>query len=182
MTCPKCGLQPLADQKFCRSCGASLQMTTQPLADPAAVSDQKRTSAIGLKGEAQRLNSFVLWGLIMMLLGAGIGVVGKKLVHEDIITVVGVLISFVGMFLAVYPYLVPSPHEKREAGFSSEPEVLTPSHPTEYLPQGSNIEYVPSITERTTDLLKNSAATRSGQKEGGESRPDKAERRAKPLD
>jgi hypothetical protein len=40
-----------------------------------------------------------------MLIGVVIGVVGKKLVHEDIITVVGVLISLSGMFLTTYQYL-----------------------------------------------------------------------------
>jgi hypothetical protein len=49
MNCPKCDLQTLPDQKFCRSCGASLQMITQPLAEHARVSDLERTPAITLK-------------------------------------------------------------------------------------------------------------------------------------
>lgn len=165
MTCPKCGLQPLADQKFCRSCGTSLQMTTQPIAGPATVSDLERTSAIGSKREGQRRNGLVLWGLIIMLIGTAIGILGKLLMHEDIVTVVGVLISLAGMFLAVYPFLSPSPRQKYDSSPSSQPEVLTPSQPTKSLPQGSNIEYIPSITEGTTDLLKNSATTKPRQKE-----------------
>jgi hypothetical protein len=105
----------------------------------------------------------------MMFIGVAIGVIGKMLMHEEIVTVVGVLVSLVGMFLTVYPYLSPSPRRKHDSIRSSQPEVLTRSQPTRSLPLESNVEYVPSITERTTELLKNSAATRPGQKEDGES-------------
>lgn len=179
MTCPTCGLLPLADQKFCRSCGTSLQLITQPLAGPATLSDLERRSAIASKGEVQRGNRLVLWGFIMMLIGAAIGVLGKLALHEDIVTVVGVLISLAGMFLVVYPYLSPSPRQKNDSSPSSPPEVLTPSQTKEYLPQGSNIEYVPSITERTTDLLKNSAI-RPGHKEEGDNWKHNSEKKETP--
>lgn len=182
MTCPKCGLQTLANQKFCRSCGTSLRMTTQPLAELATISDQEKTPATRLQDEAQLRNGFVLWGFIIMFVGVAIGVVGKKLLHVDIVTVVGVLLSLLGMFLSVYPFLAPPRRKKVDSSPSSQPEVLTPSRPTEYLPQASNTEYIPSITERTTDLLKNSAANRRGQKENGESASGKSERSEKPLD
>jgi zinc-ribbon domain len=169
MTCPKCGLQSQPDQKFCRSCGASLLITTQPLAELKTISDLEKAPAIERKDEAQRRNGFVLWGFIIMFIGAAIGVVGKKFLHVDIVTVVGVLISLLGMFLTAYPFLAPGPRKKNDSIPSSRPEVLTPSRPTEYLPTGSNTEYVPSITERTTDLLKNSAATKPAQKENEKS-------------
>jgi hypothetical protein len=172
MVCPKCGLETLADQKFCRSCGARLQMmTTQRLAKPQAVTDLRRTSTIGAKGGDERANQFVIWGFILMLIGVAIGVVGKKLLYEDIFTVVGVLISLAGMFLVVYPYLAPSRRKEDESSFSSQPEVLTPSQQTEYLPDTSSTEYVPSITERTTNLLKNSAAKRPEQTKDKEMEP-----------
>jgi hypothetical protein len=169
MNCPKCGLQTPQDQKFCRSCGAGLQMATRPLPAPATVSDPEGTSAIGLKGKGQRGNRLTRWGFIIMFIGVAIGIIGKMLMHEEMVTVVGVLVSLLGMFLTVYPYLSPSPRQKYDSIPSSQPEVLIRSKPTKYLPQESNIEYVPSITERTTELLKNSAATRPEQKEDGES-------------
>ena len=168
MNCPKCGLQTLPDQKFCRSCGASLQMITQPLAEHATVSDPERTQAFIFKDQRQPTNRLMLWGFIIMFIGAAIGVIGKKLVHDEIVTVIGVLVSLAGMFLTVYPYLSPSPPTKYDSSPSSQPEGLTQSQPTKYLPQGSNIEYTSSITERTTDLLKNRSATRPRQKEDRE--------------
>lgn len=155
MTCPKCGLQAIANQKFCRSCGASLGMTTQPLAEIAAISDLERTSPNSLRAEAERGNSLVLWGFVLMFIGVVIGVVGKKLVHEDLITVLGVVISLLGMFLTTYRYLKPS-RQRGTSRQSSQPAGLD-SPPAERLPPGNNIDYLPSITERTTDLLKSSA-------------------------
>ncbi|HXL80597.1 MAG TPA: zinc ribbon domain-containing protein [Pyrinomonadaceae bacterium] len=169
MNCPTCGLQTTEDQKFCRSCGAGLRMTTRPLAAPATLLDLERTSAIGFKREGQRGNRLTLWGFIIMFIGVAIGVIGKMLLHQEMVTVVGVLVSLVGMFLTVYPYLSPSPRQTHDSIPSSQPEVLTRSQSTKYLPQESNIEHVPSITERTTELLKNSAATRPEQKQDGES-------------
>ena len=140
-------------------------MTTQRLAKPHAVTDLGRPSTIGAKGGEERANHFVLWGFILMLIGVAIGVVGKKLLHEDIVTVVGVLISLAGMFFVVYPYLAPSRRKEDDSSFASEPEVLTPPQATEYLPDASDIDYVPSITERTTNLLRSSATKRPEQKE-----------------
>jgi len=164
MICPKCGSQPLTDQKFCRSCGASLQMTTQPLGEPATVSKLERRSAKSLESDEQRGKGLVRWGLIIMLIGVAIGLLGKKLLHQDIVTVVGVLISLAGMFLAVYPYLSPSRSLKYVTPPHSTPKGLMPQQPSKYLPQGRDAEYVPSITERTTDLLRNPAPTKNGRK------------------
>ena len=156
MNCPKCGLQTLPDQKFCRSCGAGLQMITQPLAELATISDLKSTPAISFRD--QRANR-VLWGFIMMFIGVVIGIMGKKLLHKELVTVVGALVSVAGMFLVAYPFLSSWSPKKYDSSPSSQPEVLTQSQPTKSLPQATNNEYLPSITERTTDLLKSSATT-----------------------
>ncbi|MGB8506922.1 MAG: zinc-ribbon domain-containing protein [Pyrinomonadaceae bacterium] len=169
MNCPKCGSQTLPDQKFCRSCGASTQIITQPLSGQAALSDAERTPAIIVKDEKQRRNGLALWAVLIMFIGAAIGITGKTLIHDEVVTVVGALLSLAGMFLVVYPSLSPSPRPKYDSGAASQTGVLTQSKPAKYLPQGSSIEYVPSITERTTSLLKHSAAIRPGRKEDGES-------------
>jgi hypothetical protein len=155
-------------------------MTTQPLAELEAISDLERTSAIGFKGEARPSNGLVLWGFIIMLIGVAIGVVGKKLLHADIITVVGILISLLGMFLSVYPFLAPPRRKTIDSSPSSQPQIPTPSRPKEYLPQRDNIKYVSTITERTTDLLETPAATKPAPKENGQSKPFVNQRAAKP--
>jgi hypothetical protein len=170
MNCPKCDLQTLPDQNFCRSCGATLQMITQPLAEHATVSDLERTPAITSKGEPQPTNRLTLWSFIIMFIGVAIGIIGKKLLHDEFVTVVGALVSLAGMFLAAYPFLSPARPPKYDSNPAPQPGVLTQSQPTEYLPPEGRIEHIPSITERTTDLLKNSAPTRTRKKEDGESK------------
>lgn len=182
MTCPKCGLQSQPDQKFCRSCGASLRMTTQPLTELASISDRARPAVIDQRGEGRPGNAFVLWGFITVLIGAAIGVVGKKLLHQDVVAVVGVLMSLLGMFLMVYPHLAPPRRKKSGSGASSQREVLTPSDAKEYLPEATNTDYIPSITERTTDLLKSSTATKPGPKEAWAGDPLNGKEAKKPLD
>ena len=169
MNCRKCGLQTLPDQRFCRSCGESLQTNTPPLVEHATVFELERSPANILKDEKQRASGLMLWGFIIMFIGVAVGIIGKKLMHEDIVTVVGALVSITGMFLTVYPYLSPSSRRKVDSSPSSQPDILSQSQPGKYLPPESNIEYVPSITERTTNLLESSAVPRPKQKEDGES-------------
>ena len=168
MNCPKCDLPALPDQKFCRSCGATLQMVTRPLAEYAAVPGQERT--LTARDVQPRTNRLTTLGFIIMFIGVAIGVIGKMLLHQETITVVGVLVSLLGMFLTVYPYLSPRPRQKRDSIPSSQPEVLTQSQPLKYLPHERNTEYVPSVTERTTALLEDSAPTRASKEEEGESK------------
>ena len=172
MTCPACGLTALADQKFCRSCGASLQMVTRPLPEYAAVADLERTPVITSKGEQQRTNRLTPLGFIIMFIGVAIGVIGKMLIHQDIVTVVGVLVSLLGMFLTVYPFLLPSPRQKPKLTAPAQPEGLREARPSQYLPQGNSSEYLPSITERTTGLLQDAAPTRTEQYEKEDSQAD----------
>ena len=169
MTCPKCGLEPQADQKFCRSCGASLRMTTQPLSKPNTRAEPETSGIINFKDDAPPANRSMLVGFIIMFLGVVLGVVGKRLIYNDAITVVGILVSLVGMFLTIYPYLAPPRRREHHSTPSTQTEELTQSQPAKTLPPEGAREYVPSITERTTDLLKNTASPRAKQNEGGES-------------
>jgi zinc-ribbon domain len=156
MICPKCGLQTLPEQKFCRSCGASLQAITQRLPEDTTVTGPN-TPAIIIREQMHGANRLVQWGFIVMFVGAVIGVVGKMLMHDQVVTLVGVLLSLAGMFLAVYPYLSPSAPKRHNSAASSQPELQKQSQPIKQLPEERTIEYVPSVTERTTDLLKTPA-------------------------
>ena len=161
MTCHKCGSETLPDQRFCRSCGARLGIVTEPLTDPAAISYPKEPNVIEDRSELR--NRLVAWGFIIMFVGVAIGVIGKKLMHEEIVTVIGILMSLAGMFLTGYPYLRPSSRKDSRSASSSR-ELPKQSPPVNQLPEGRT-DYVPSITERTTDLLKSSEVRRSKEKD-----------------
>lgn len=165
MTCNKCGSETSPDQRFCRSCGARLGIVTEPLAESltgeAAISHRKETKVS--EYEIERRNRLVAWGFIIMFVGVAIGVIGKKLMHEEIVTVVGILMSLAGIFLTGYPYLWASSRKDSRSTSSSERE-LKQSQPVNQLTEGRT-DYVPSITERTTDLLKSSEARRPKEKD-----------------
>jgi hypothetical protein len=169
MNCRNCGLQTLPDQRFCRSCGESLQTNTTPLVEHVTEFELERPHPNIVKDEKQRGSRLLLWGFIIMFIGIAVGIIGKKLMHDDMVTVVGALVSMAGIFLTVYPYLSPSSRRKIDSSPSSQPAILSQSQPGKYLRPESNIEYVPSITERTTDLLENSAVAKPKQKEEAES-------------
>ena len=159
MVCPKCGLQVVPEQKFCRSCGASLQAITQRLPESLTLADGERRSVVNITSEQiSRTNKLMLWGMIILFVGAATGVIGKMLMHDQMVALVGVLVSLAGMFVAAYSSLVP-PRTKNYSSLSSTPGLQTPSQPPKSLPEERPIEYVPSITERTTDLLKSTANT-----------------------
>lgn len=155
MNCPKCGLQAVAEQKFCRSCGASLHLITQPLPESTTVPQVKSQTAIDSREEVDRRNSLLAWGFIIMFVGAAIGVIGKKLIHEDVVTVVGVLVALAGMFLSVYPYVLLSPLPTRNLRKSLRSEPQEQSQQPKSLPNTRAADYLPSVTERTTNLLTN---------------------------
>ncbi len=161
MACPECGLESQPDQKFCRSCGARLQMTTQQMVEPPTVINQKSSSAIISRAQPQQASTIVFWGFVVMLVGTALGVLGKMLLHENLITVVGVLAALVGMFLVVYPYLAPPRRKEGDLNHLNQPEVITPPDRTRDLPPGNINEFIPSVTERTTDLLKTSTRKRA---------------------
>jgi predicted lipid-binding transport protein (Tim44 family) len=140
-----------------------LQMTTQPLVEHVTVFDPRsRPGDVdnNIGNDARiRPNGLLLWGMMLMFIGIAVGGTGKMLVHEDIVTLVGVLLSVAGMFLLAYSALSPSRPKRYNSSPAARPKVLTETQTPKSLSQGSNTDYVPSITERTTDLLESPAAT-----------------------
>ena len=169
MNCPKCGREAIAEQKFCRGCGATLKIITQPLVEGGSVSHPETTQRTVAGIRYQRASRAMLWGFIIMFIGVALGVIGKMLIEDKVVTVLGVLISLIGMFVTVYPSLAGSPGRKYDDVAPAKREALKQAQSTKRLSQDSNTEYIPSVTERTTDLLQNSTATRLDQKNKGES-------------
>ena len=150
MNCPACGLQTLPEQKFCRTCGKSLGPDSR--LGSLEKSGVPANSVVLHEKEKARTANWMLWGFIVMFVGIAIGVVGKKLLHDDLVGTIGILISLAGMFATVYPHLSQSPRRRPRPTPSSDPEPLIQSLPTRELVE-NKIEYIPSVTERTTNLL-----------------------------
>lgn len=154
MFCPHCGKTNSAEQKFCRSCGLSLEKVAQSLAEqlPAAESnkglqDRQRT--------IERALSIVLGGAFTVFVGA----ILWTLVYKIIIVKGEVLqgLMFLGLFLSLMIALLlviyrESLREKLTRGKLSQTTSPLVEPTGELLPEG-NLEPIPSVTERTTELL-----------------------------
>ena len=144
MNCLKCGSQITSDQNFCRSCGAGLP-----------------TNAIALSGESgiSRVAKMRRFGIISIFAGLGIALTGKMLFHLDLVVYIGVLMNFLGMFLIVYPSVAPPRRTKSVLPTFAKQETLTPAETTKKLTPVNDIDFIPSVTEGTTNLLKISVPT-----------------------
>ncbi len=139
MNCPECGSQTTPDQKFCRSCGAVLQVDAL---------GNVRKPDISRAGKMRRL------GLISIFAGLGIALTGRMLFHLDLVVYIGVLMNFLGMFMIVYPTVIPPRRAKPAPGIYAEPDALTSAQPTKKLAPMSDLDFIPSVTEGTTELLR----------------------------
>jgi hypothetical protein len=142
-------------------------MTTRPLVAPATELEVTTAKDRRVEGR-QRGGAWTLWAFALMFLGVAIGVIGKMAMHNETVTVVGVLVSLAGMFLTVYPYVLPTARVSRDPNPSSAAKDLASTQGPKSLPPERSTEYVPSITERTTELLEKPATTRPGRNDDGE--------------
>ena len=140
MNCPNCGSPTLVDQQFCRSCGA------------------------GLTADAPRSFRPQIWGLLvlMMVFGGLLTAMAGKLFDLRWLIFTGVFVMVGGMFfVAAYALLQQSRPRTRKPSQSQLPKTFPSADTTnKLLPIGDN-DFIPSVTERTTDLLKTPAANQS---------------------
>lgn len=136
MNCPDCGSPILNDQQFCRSWGAQLAAAEPRPFNP------------------------LLAGLAMAFGGIMIALAGS-FVELRAVLFLGVVISIAGMFfIAAYPMLRSAFNSR--SGALEQPDSLPHAPTTKKLAPVGDFEYVPaSVTEGTTNLLKEPAAKRS---------------------
>ena len=155
MYCPNCGKTNSAQQKFCRSCGLSLEKTVQSLADqlPALELDKQLRER---QRKVDRLINIVAGSAVSIVTGA----VLWGIVYE-IIIVKGAVISgliFLAFIVGVILFGLLSIYReslRKTAGTRrlSEPRQQLGEDTGKLLAE-SRYEPLPSITERTTELLR----------------------------
>jgi hypothetical protein len=138
MFCPACATEVIDDQRYCRSCGHDLR--------PA---------------EPQRRNPFrrVAVGIVILMIGVIISVTNKNLIHNDILTTIGTLISVAGVVTMMLSAVLMGPmaarydRERRRDRRPDQQPVLTTASPTNKLPPADSFQPA-SVVENTTELLK----------------------------
>jgi hypothetical protein len=162
MYCPNCGTQASPEQKFCRSCGLSLQTISQVLAgqSPAAEPDRSLVAIIeefqSQRNKILRRGFLTMWGGIVV--AALFGTVGGAISTFNpglgnalaALAGIGGVILLVGVGLMAYSRFLP----KAEA--CCPPAQLTTLPQGEspiQLPPERHPVSMPSITEHTTVKL-----------------------------
>ena len=154
MFCPNCGSKNSTQQKFCRSCGLSLEKTVQSLVEqiPAKI-DQS------LKRRKEKLERF---GVIAL---SGVGVVGggalfymiifnMMLAQGKILGGLAFLTIIICGLLAVFFFNYANSLKETAVKNRLQPPEEMPEYETPAkLLNDSYLEPIPSVTERTTELL-----------------------------
>ena len=170
MHCPGCGTQTSADQKFCRSCGVDLQTISLMMTNSSFAPISDREAIESDKAIAHRMIYILSLGGIVLLAGVAILVLGKKLLHNEIVELTGGLLLLAGLlasgyalFSAMLASTAPSRRQQRmnrvtkaDVEIERTPELL--------------LESVPSVVENTTRLLEDEANL-SARENSGEVNP-----------
>jgi hypothetical protein len=154
MYCPNCGKTNSAEQKFCRSCGLSLEKAVQSLAEqlPGLELD-KNLRERQLK--VDRLITIVVGSAIsIVLVGVLWGIIYGIIIVNGQVTVGLFMLAFiVGMILfallSMYRESLRKAAGKRQL---PEPAPAFVADTGELLSE-SHVAPIPSVTERTTELL-----------------------------
>ena len=153
MYCPNCGTQTSTDQKFCRACGLGLEKIAQSLGEqlPARM-DQ---SLLARKERLEKLGVGALSVFGLGILGFLLYAVGQKLSPQGsllaVLAMVGLVIMLGCGLLSVI--LFARAKELGEQASKRRPnEIETPVSTKELLPE-ARFEPVPTVTDRTTELL-----------------------------
>ena len=169
MYCPNCGKQTSADQKFCRACGLGLEKIAQSLGEqlPARL-DQ---SLLARKERLEKLGVGALSVFGLGILGMLLYAVAQKLAAGGsllaLLAIVGLMIVFGCGLLSAILFAQAKELGEQASKRQPQPDELAGST-KELLPEG-NFEPVPTITERTTDLLfAEKLNTRKPKKESGD--------------
>ena len=135
MNCPKCGTEIEGSHQYCRSCGA------------------------GLKADARSPFNIRAWGILalMLIFGGLLMAMGGKMWAIKWLTFLGLVITFGGMFgIAAFALFrdTRSRHRKGAGGLLVEEPKTLRGDATRKLPALEDTDFVPSVVDDTTELLK----------------------------
>lgn len=158
MHCPNCANESDLEQKFCRKCGFNLGPVTKLIQAGSADDDQAKLEKVERdRVLMRRMVSWMMWGMLIMLIGAVVSVVNKQLKLDQLVGLIGTLTILGGLSVTAYGLL----DAMRCGGLKKrKPKAMAEATDTETEPASTTRELegrlpIPlgSVTERTTQLI-----------------------------
>lgn len=150
MYCPNCGKEHTDQQKFCRSCGLSLQLISQALVNELSATRSDESSLELMKPEQKRWQNPLLYGFLLLMLGLIIIIFGKKMLGEQLVADIGTLIAVLGVGLIGFKGVLLIRSQPKSL---PTPNALPKGEPITEPPPALHAGEPPSVTEHTTRTL-----------------------------
>jgi hypothetical protein len=169
MHCPNCGNESSLDQKFCRQCGFDLAPISKLLVQHADFDEPEIDKSDQEKLIVRRMFKLMGIGLLIVLLGVVLLTARKGFELDKIVHLMASLFLLVGTALSGYSIFTAvrqgtSPTRKKAA--NRDPAEVRETRNTKELSEAHFPAPVPSVTERTTQLIgKNVESSRHEQAE-----------------
>jgi hypothetical protein len=154
MYCPNCGTKTATDQNFCRACGLGLEKIALSLTEQLPTKPNR-----GLQEKKERFEKLGVAALSVFGLGVLIFLgyaVGYKLMTSDAgilakLSVIGLVVMIACGLASVV--LFAKANEAGQEATKRTPQELSPAESTKELLTEGHFEPVPTVTDRTTELL-----------------------------
>ena len=161
MHCPNCGNESSVEQKFCRKCGFNLEPVGKLFGISAGADDQKVERAERERQVIRRMVSWMMWGLLVMLIGVVLTVITKQFKLDQLLHLLSSFLILGGLAGATYGLL----DAMRGGKGPREPKAIERGNDATVTPsaefkadttrelEGRIPIPIPSVTERTTQLI-----------------------------
>jgi len=160
MHCPNCGNQSELDQKFCRQCGFNLEPVSKLILNNPDADQLKLEKAEREKVALRRMVSWMMWGMLILLIGVVVIVINKTFNLDPLVKLIGTFITLGGVSVAMYGLLDtmrggkgrPKSAAIDVGSHTINSEESVKADTTREL-EGRLPIPLPSVTERTTQLI-----------------------------
>jgi zinc-ribbon domain len=155
MYCPNCGTKTSADQKFCRACGLGLEKIALSVNEQLPAKMNRSLQEQKERFEKMGVAALCVFGLgVLSIIAYGIG---YKLMESkgDILTVlafIGFIIMMACGLTSAILFAKAKDVGKEATTRPSQPDLSSGESTKELLTEG-HFEPIPTVTERTTELL-----------------------------